>query len=189
MTTPLDSEIEKEMVAFMSSPIEEKDDYWKLFKVKEAVNDYLVDAVKYGFKAGYLAAHEKLINEASEGHESWWKKQDYPISHCYSTNMAWIYARLPSEKKIRELEQQLKEKDEMIAALEQSAFRGEEMSESRITLWHPSEVWDWYREKGAFCDGSRAFVHFNDYKDLREKLNISEEQNKIMREALGTVKK
>lgn len=51
----LEDSAEKAVIDFINSPTDDADDYWKLFKVKYAVNDALVEAVKYGFKRGYEA--------------------------------------------------------------------------------------------------------------------------------------
>lgn len=47
------TEAEIALDKFMSSPTELNDPYWKLFEVKNLVNDALVEAVKYGYTKGY----------------------------------------------------------------------------------------------------------------------------------------
>ncbi len=44
--------IEEELNKFLSTGTDDTDPYWDLFKCKQAVNDALVEAVKYGFKEG-----------------------------------------------------------------------------------------------------------------------------------------
>lgn len=44
---------------FMNIGVDIDDPYWKLFEVKNQVNDALVKAVQYGFEQGFKAAKKR----------------------------------------------------------------------------------------------------------------------------------
>ncbi len=35
---------------------------------------------------------------------------------------------------------------------------------SKVKVWHPSEIWEWYREEFRHKGGGNGFVSFPDYK-------------------------
>lgn len=55
----MDNNIEEKLKKFLDTGADHNDPYWKLFRVKELVNDSLVEAVKYGFREALKNSNSK----------------------------------------------------------------------------------------------------------------------------------